>query len=112
MTKKCDKYESLFVFSDEESFLNHVSQCDDCKLEHEKMLKVSDLIKEVKTTLRKQKANKIKVACVVFIMMVGGLSINVADQQYGVLDKFKYGERLTLSDMGIPTDNYGLIMVD
>ena len=40
MKDKCSKYEGLFIFSDKETLLNHVNECEDCKLEHEKIQKV------------------------------------------------------------------------
>ena len=47
MTKKCDKYEALFKFADEETLMAHLAECEDCRAEHEKMQRVSELIKEV-----------------------------------------------------------------
>ena len=37
MDKKCSKYESLFVFSDEETLSKHLQECEDCRQEQEKM---------------------------------------------------------------------------
>ena len=50
MKDKCTKYEGLFVFSDEETLKSHLNECEECRLEQEKMDKVSDLINEVKLT--------------------------------------------------------------
>ena len=49
MDNKCTKYEGLFVFSDEETLKSHLNECEECRLEQEKMDKVSDLINEVNT---------------------------------------------------------------
>ena len=57
MDKKCSKYEGLFIFSDNETFEKHLEECPDCKAEHEKMQKVSDLISETKFYY-KSKANR------------------------------------------------------
>jgi anti-sigma factor RsiW len=46
MEKHCNKYESLFVFSDEKALNEHLSVCAECAEEHEKMQKVSSLVKE------------------------------------------------------------------
>ena len=48
MKEKCTKYEALFTFRSNEELEQHIQECEDCKLEHEKMLKVSELLKEVK----------------------------------------------------------------
>ena len=48
MDNKCSKYEGLFVFSDDETFRNHIAECEECRREYETMEKVSDLISEVR----------------------------------------------------------------
>ena len=63
---KCNKYESFFIFRDEEAFNEHLEHCPDCKKEHEKHLKVSSLLKEVAPVYlekkRKEKKSAIKIA--------------------------------------------------
>ena len=56
MTKKCDKYESLFIFADEETLNKHLQECEDCRREHEKMHKVSVLVKEAEPELKRRAA--------------------------------------------------------
>ncbi len=109
---ECDKFEALFTFSDEKTLLEHVAQCEDCRKEYEKMQKVSALIQEAKPRFKKNRLAGLRAACVMFFIMLGGISVYVADEQYGVLDTVKYGEQLTMEDLGIPTDSYGLIQVD
>lgn len=113
MKDKCNKYESLFIFSDEETLNAHLLECEDCRQEHEKMQRVSDLINEVKDEYNK-KINymTLKIACVFFLFVAGGASINMLDLRYGILDTVKYGEPLTIEQLGFPTDSYGLIQVD
>src|SRR5574344_1625627 len=111
MSEKCNKYESLFIFSDEKTLAEHILTCEECRFQHEKMKKVSALINEVKPKFKKHIFTKLKIACVFFILMIGGISFNIA-QQYGMLDTVLYGEQLSMSDLGIPTDSYGLIKVD
>ena len=48
MENKCNKYEGLFTFSSEEELKAHINECEDCRLEDEKMQKVSSLLDEVK----------------------------------------------------------------
>jgi len=113
MNKKCNKYESLFIFSDEETLMNHVEECEDCQKEHAKMARVSELISEVRDEYKKpNKLASLQVACAMFLLLVGGTSINILDSQYGILDTIRYGENLTVEDLGFPTDSYGLIQVD
>jgi len=113
MTKKCEKYEALLQFSDEATLMAHLEECEDCRAEHERMQRVSELIKEVKPLFnKKQKYTKLKVACLLFLTLVGGATLEITDANYGILDTIKYGEELTLEDLGFPVDDYGMIKVD
>ena len=117
MNKKCNKFESLFIFSNEETLLEHINHCDDCKQEYEKIQKVSDLIKEVKHHYKKNprysyKYKVIQAACLLLLFIASGISMNILDMRYGILDTVKYGAPLTVNDLGFPTDDYGLIQVD
>ena len=55
MTKKCNKFETLFTFADKKTLLEHIAQCEDCRKEYEKMNKRKknktekrlDLVKEL-----------------------------------------------------------------
>ena len=104
----------MFTFGTEEDFQNHLAECEDCRREHERMQRVSELIAEVKPqfTQRKDKYRHFKVACVFFMVMLGGVSFENFDRQYGIVETVIYGEQLTPEDLGFPTDSYGLIMVD
>lgn len=114
MKDKCSKYEGLFVFSDEETFNTHLQECEDCRLEHEKMQKVSDLISEVKSHYKskKRKIMKLKAVCAVAMIMFFGASFGVVSSDIELADSLLYGEVLTAEDLGFPVDSYGLIMVD
>lgn len=115
MDKKCEKYEALFTFGTDEEFQKHLAECEDCRQEHERMQRVSDLIAEVKPqfkAVRKDKYRRMKIACVFFMIMVTGVSLETADMQYGIVDQIMYGERITPEKLGLPTDSYGLLMVD
>ena len=50
--KKCNGYESMFLFLSEEDFNKHLEVCESCRLENEKMNKVSDLIQEAKPFIK------------------------------------------------------------
>lgn len=113
--KKCDKYESFFVFSDEKTFMAHVKNCPDCRSEYEKYSKVSLLVKEAAPYYlkreKRKKQNLMKSAACFFILMAGltgftgykiydenSFQVNTADESY-------------IGTMGLPTDEYGFLEI-
>lgn len=112
MKEKCNKFEALFTFSDEETLMKHIAECEDCRKEYEKMNRVSELIKEVKPHYKKDRFQAVKVACVLFALIVGGTTLEIADMRYNIVDTVKYGQQFTAEDLGFQTDEYGLLMVD
>ena len=114
MKEKCTKYDSLFTFRSEDELMQLIDECEDCRLEHEKMQKVSELIKEVKPYFRERRRNlaKVKVACALFMLMVSGTTLGVLNFNTDVSDTLKYGAALSSEDLGLPVDSYGLIYVE
>ncbi len=114
MKEKCSKYEALFTFRSEEELNQHIQECEDCKREHEKMLKVSELIKEVRPYYKEKRKNfaKVKIACALFMLMVSGTTLGVINLNTDVSDTLKYGTTLSAEDYGFPVDSYGLITVE
>lgn len=115
MDKKCTKYEGLFIFSDEETLKQHVSECEDCKREEELQNKVSSLIQEVKPYMlsrRRKKLQQLRVACMAIFMLFSSVSLGLVFTNDDVLDSLKYGDTLTAEELGFPVDSYGLLMVD
>ena len=114
MDNKCSKYEGLFIFSDEETLNNHLLECDDCKVEHEKMQKVSDLLGEVKFYYRskKRRTMKLKAVCALLMFMFFSATLGVVTTDSDWADALMYGEVLSAEDLGFPVDSYGLLMVD
>lgn len=114
MKEKCTKYEALFTFRSEEELLEHVKNCEDCRLEHEKMQKVSELLQEVKPYFREKRKNlaKIKVACALFMLMLSGTTLGVINFNHDISDTLKYGSALSAEDLGLPVDSYGLIYIE
>lgn len=112
MTDKCTKFETLFIFSDENTLCEHIKECSDCREEYEKMNKVSELVKEVKPCYKKKCTNALRAACVLFAVIMGCAVFQIADMNYGIVDTAKYGQEITAEDLGFRTDDYGLIMVD
>ena len=114
MDNKCKKYEGLFTFCDEEQFLRHLENCKDCKKEHEKMQRVSELIAEVAPQLREKRKTtaKIKLACVSFAMIFFISTLGIINFNTDIHDTLMYGQTMTMEDYGLPVDSYGLIVVN
>jgi hypothetical protein len=114
MNEKCNKYEAYFTFANEETLAKHINECEDCKAEHEKMRKVSAILKEVKPVLRQKRTNvlRMKIACIIFAAIIGGVSFNALDSHYDLVGNLMYGDSVSLEDMGFPVDSYGFLTVD
>ena len=116
MNKKCSKYESLFMFSDENALNQHVQECEDCRKEHEQMQKVSSLLDEVKLyyyARRKQRKARLRAMCAVLVFaLFTSLSLGLLVTNEDLADTLMYGQTFTAEDYGFPVDSYGLLMVD
>ena len=114
MDDKCSKYEGLFIFSDEATLNKHIEECEDCKAEHEKMQKVSELLGEVKFYYRskKRRAMKMKAVCALLMFMFFSTTFGVVSTDSDWADTLMYGDALSAEDLGFPVDSYGLLMVD
>ena len=112
-TKKCNGYESMFTFLSEEAFNEHLKECEECRLEHEKMQRVSELIQEAKPYIQKTKKKKtaLKAACAAFAI----ISMSACFQFFavtGLYDEIAYANSPTIEEMGLPVDEYGFLLVD
>ena len=114
MDKKCTKYEALFTFRSDEELNEHIQNCPECKKEHEQMLKVSELIQEVKPYYRKRQKTfaKVKAACALFLIMACGTTLGLINFNTEISDTLKYGTTLSAEDLGLPVDSYGLIYIE
>lgn len=114
MTEKCNKYEAIFTFGDEEMMKSHLKSCPDCQKEQEEMDKVSSLLAEVKPYYVQKRKNfaKLKMACAVFTILFSGTVLGVVNLNTDVSDILKYGTTLSAEDLGFPVDSYGLLMVE
>ena len=114
MENKCSKYEGLFVFSDEKTLNEHLKECPDCRAEHEKMQKVSDLLDEVKFyyKLKSKRIRKLRAVCALSFIMFFTAGFGVLSNDSDLADALMYGETLNAEDLGFPVDSYGLLMVD
>lgn len=112
-TKKCNGYETMFTFLSDEAFQQHLLECEECRLEHEKMQKVSQLIQEAKPYIQSNKKKKtaIKAACAAFAV----ISMSACFQFFtttGLYDEIAYYNSPTIEEMGLPVDEYGFLLVD
>ncbi|MDD3013870.1 MAG: hypothetical protein PHC34_09230 [Candidatus Gastranaerophilales bacterium] len=120
MKEICTKYESLFIFGTEQDLQTHLELCPDCKIEHEKMQKVANLVKEVKPLYRKKSLNnriKLKIAASFIILTCSFWVYNsytnemIAQLNYESELLIKNGQSL-IADQGLPTDEYGLLRTE
>ena len=114
MDKKCNEYQAIFTFRTDEELREHIKNCEDCAHVQDTMDKVSELIQEVKPYYKKKKSNimKLKAACALFIMLIGGGAIGLYSTNPDISDTIKYGTVLSAEDLGFPVDSYGLISVE
>lgn len=115
MENKCSKYESLFLFGEEEALKKHIAECPACRAEQEKMDKVSELIDEVKFhyyAKRKRKRPVLKAVCAFSLLLFSTLTFGIMANDSDLVDTLRYGETLSAEDLGFPVDSYGLLMVD
>lgn len=111
MSKKCDKYESYFIFTKDEDFKSHLIECEDCRKEYDTQEKVSSLIKEVKDVYKKKSTAKLRAtiaACFVMLSIIVGTIVPVSIDNYK-LSQLKYSDHGYFYEIGMPTDDYGLI---
>lgn len=117
MTQKCSKYESLFVFGNEEDLQKHLENCPECRLEHEKMQRVALLVKEVKPFISRKsfyKKHMAKIAACFIFISIGFYGITqysnytIASQDDLKLVK----DNSIIAQMGLPADEYGLLDVE
>lgn len=113
MENKCNKYESLFIFSKDRDFQEHLNECSDCREEQLKMLKISSLIKEVKPLyFKKERNSKIIKLAAAFLLMVfctGFVTIQIYNEKYNNLVA---AQESVVAKMGLPYDEYGLLSIE
>lgn len=117
MENKCNKFEELFVSDDTEALIKHIESCPDCKKEYENMQKVSGLIKEVSFAYKRRKMTKknvLSMAAAFFMVFLAFFAIQLSTPKSFVNETIASisEEEFTYEQMGLPVDEYGLIMVD
>ncbi len=110
MAQECDKYEAFFVFAEEEEFKNHIENCESCRKEHQKMLKISSLVKEVKSSYLNNEGKKAvaKLTAVMFLLLfcTGFVTVILYDREYRDL---AIVQESNVAQLGLPVDEYGLL---
>ena len=113
--RKCNKFQEYFIFSNKEDFQKHLLECPDCAEQNAEFEKISELVKDVKFVYKKRKKNTLitKVACLSALMMFT-VSVSLMNNIGYFFDDsyFEYSQSTVIDEMGMPIDNYGLIMVD
>jgi len=120
MEEKCGKYESLFIFGSHDDFENHLKICSECRAEHEKYQKVAKLVKEVKPLYKQQKQNKkifVSIAAGFITLFLVFFAVNHQNSSSlrissSNLENTTVQEISIINQMGFPTDEYGLLMVE
>lgn len=115
MENKCNKYEALFTFGDENDLLEHLKICSDCRKEHDEMLQVASLAKEVKPYIKKKSAKVhllSKVAACVVVSLIAFSSINTIYNNQKEAEIKLVKENSVIAKMGLPTDDYGLLDIE
>ncbi len=113
MDKKCNKYEAYYVFGNDESFIEHLRTCPDCREQHLKMQKLSDLIKGAAPLyLAKEKRKKIKkVLSYVALFFVCFAGVSFFQQNSYNHTEVLSAESSILYQSGCPVDEYGLLKI-
>lgn len=121
MTDKCNKYESLFVFGNEEKLQEHIAVCSDCREEHEKMNKTAAIAKEVSIHYKnfgKPKPLQLAIKAVAGVIVIFMAYFVINQNIQNIINNDINGYNLSysqddsvVSEMGLPTDDYGLLMV-
>jgi hypothetical protein len=120
MKEKCNKYKSLFIFRNEKELMQHLEVCEDCRLQHEEMSKIDDIVRLAKPVYFRgknknyiYKLNKLA-ACFAFLFLLSFVSGNFNEiyllhQKLTHPEVAEYIESSIFNQMKLPTDEYGLL---
>ena len=110
MARECDKYEAFFTFARDDEFKKHIESCENCRQEHLRMIKISSLVKEVKSfylkNSRKKLITKLVASMMFLIFCTGFVTFSVYDREYSLLTNF---QESSVAQLGLPVDEYGLL---
>lgn len=111
--EKCNKYESLFIFADQAKLEEHLAVCAECREQHEKMQQTAIIAKEVAPHYKHYgKYNvysiMIKAAAGVFVVVLAYFAVSPCFNDHIAISS----NDSVISEMGLPTDDYGLLTVN
>ena len=115
--KKCNGYESMYTFLNEEDFQKHLETCEECRKEHARMQRVSDLIQEAKPYIKEKKKQSrvLRAACASFLVVFATLSVpiyTVGTNIYEDVLVYNEANSLSIEEMGLPVDEYGFLYIN
>ena len=113
MENKCNKYEALFTFSNENDFLNHVKNCASCESEHLVLNKISSLIKEVapEYLARERRSNLRKAVSCCLCLVIGITGVIGYQINNYVSQNIGYSTSSIIYQQGLPVDDYGFLKI-
>lgn len=114
MNKKCEKYRELFVFGEESTLQEHLQICADCQEEHRKQQVVSMLIKESAPIIQKKETSVkfSKIAASIGIIIISTFFITNTSNIKPEYQNSSTDDVSVVTQMGLPTDDYGLLTVN
>lgn len=111
---KCNGYEAMYTFLNEEDFAKHLEVCEICSAEHKRMQRVSELIEEAKPYIKeKKKAKRVLVtAAAFFVAVFATMSVPLCMVGINVYDDLIAQNSSTAQELGLPVDEYGFLYVE
>lgn len=114
MSNECSKYRELFVFQDEQNFLEHIKHCESCKSEHAEQLAVSMLLRQsaVEIKKRNKRVRLSKIAASLAIIGISAFIITTSHFPSNPYNVISEKETSVIAQLGLPADDYGLLTVE
>jgi hypothetical protein len=120
MSEFCDKYEAYSMFANEEEFIEHLQDCEYCRKEFERELRLSVLIQSsgerYKSLVRRNRLKRMmcKVACILIIFSSIGLytGLQIREGQRFAQYVRENTNVSIIAENGLPVDDYGFYDYD
>ena len=96
MENKCQKFEGLFVFSDEETLQEHIKECPECAAEAKKMQRIAEILQEVRPYFIKKRKHyaTLKIACAITFIILSGTVLGITNFNQDVNDMIRVLENV------------------
>lgn len=115
MENRCPKYEQLFIFGTEQELKEHIANCPECIDYHTKMEKVAELVKEVKPLIKKTSPVKLiglRAVAGFVTVILAFFAINPTLHEKNNYGLIANADSSPVAQMGLPTDDYGFLMIE